>query len=110
MKRKARYPDDTHEAKYAYGRGSCEVAREETADEPRAVSGEGEAGAFPFTSRLPCEGSPHAAEVGSKGDVGESADEGGCNRGRPGRLHEGGERRRGAANLASFIMVECGAS
>lgn len=67
--KKGSYPGDACEAEYTYGRGGCKVGREEAADEPRAVSGEGEAGALPFASRLPCEGSPHAEEVDGEGDV-----------------------------------------
>jgi hypothetical protein len=104
------YPDDTCESEYAYGRGGRKVGREEAADEPRAISREGEAGALPFASRLPCERSPHAEEVGGEGDVGHCADEGSCDRGRPVGLHEGKgktERERNTEPGLFHSGVEC---
>lgn len=50
--------EDTREAEYTNGRGGRKVGREEAADEPGAISREGEAGTFPFASGFPSEGSP----------------------------------------------------
>lgn len=98
--RKGKYLADTHHAEYANGRSSREVGGEETANEPRPVSREGEPQALPLTPRFPCEGSPHVNEVDGECDIGDGADGGGCDRGRPiegGILHgdDGGQDKEG---------------